>query len=411
MLVQLLRSARGARGVAVALMQSGVFAAACGAQEGSDLVVSSDSALSAIVAELLPDLARRSGMELREPVRVEKRSREDLVRYLERKLDEELPEDEARAIVDAYALLGLVPADLDLRGVLMSLYTEQVSGFYEPDSTALFVMNDQPEADVRGLLVHELVHAVQDQSEDLVALTDPDRGSDRATAAQAAIEGHATLVMFEYMAEEQMGSAVDLSQIPGFGPMLRENLQGIRTQFPVLASAPRIVQETLIFPYLEGAVFLQQLWSGGDRVVPFGDDLPTSTEQILVGLSAAPPIELLLEIRGGDSVREDVLGRLELGVLLEEHAGTGAGSVADAWEGDRYALVEGSDGQRVLVSHVLWEDEAARDRFLSVIGANLGAFGAEARVEPSEIDGRPASILTVGEADGITVRVSGTERR
>jgi hypothetical protein len=272
-------------------------------------------------------------------------------------------------------------------------------------------MNDQPEADVRGLLVHELVHAVQDQSEDLVALTDPDRGSDRATAAQAAIEGHATLVMFEYMAEEQMGSAVDLSQIPGFGPMLRENLQGIRTQFPVLASAPRIVQETLIFPYLEGAVFLQQLWSGGDRVVPFGDDLPTSTEQILVGPSADPPVELLLEIRGGDSVREDVLGRLELGVLLEEHAGTGAGSVADAWEGDRYALVEGSDGQRVLVSHVLWEDEAARDRFLSVIGANLGAFGAEARVEPSEIDGRPASILTVGEADGITVRVSGTERR
>ena len=149
---------------------------ACGGtaqQPESELVVSSDATLRKLASELLPDLAARSGLELREPVRLEMRSREELVRYLESKLDEELPEEEARATVEAYALFGLVPNTLDLREVLLALYTEQVAGFYEPDSTALFVMDDQPEALLEGLLVHELVHAVQDQWVDLGALTDP----------------------------------------------------------------------------------------------------------------------------------------------------------------------------------------------------------------------------------------------
>ena len=91
---------------------------ACGGgaqQASSDLVISSDATLGELAAALLPDLAARSGLSLRAPVRLEMRSREQLVRYLESKLDEELPPEEARATVDAYALLGLVSADLDLR--------------------------------------------------------------------------------------------------------------------------------------------------------------------------------------------------------------------------------------------------------------------------------------------------------
>ena len=375
------------------------------------MVVSTDPVLAELAAELLPDLARRSGMELREPVRLEKRSRGELVRYLEFKLDEELPEDEAQARVDAYALFGLVPADLDLRQVLMGLYTEQVAGFYDPDSTTLFVMDDQPQADLRGLLIHELVHAVQDQSADLDALTDPDLGSDRATAAQAAIEGHATLVMFEYLAEQQVGAPVDLGQIPGFGALLRRNLEGVRSQFPALASAPRVLQESLIFPYVEGAVFLQSLWAAGERVVPFGENLPRSTEEILSGVGVGDPVELQLDVAGGEVVHEDVLGRLELGVLIEEHLRSDEAGLADGWDGDRYVLVERTDGTRALVSYILWEDEATRDRFADAIGSVLDQFGGEAVVERIEAVGRPATVLTVGVADGIEVRAVEAARR
>ena len=65
--------------------------------------MSSDPRLASMAAELLPELARRSGMELSKPVRLETRSREELARYLTSKLDEDLPESEARARVDGYA--------------------------------------------------------------------------------------------------------------------------------------------------------------------------------------------------------------------------------------------------------------------------------------------------------------------
>ncbi len=382
---------------------------ACGGtaqQPESELVVSSDATLRKLASELLPDLAARSGLELREPVRVEMRSREELVRYLESKLDEELPEEEARATVEAYALFGLVPDTLDLREVLLALYTEQVAGFYEPDSTTLFVMDDQPEALLEGLLVHELVHAVQDQWVDLGALADPKLGSDRATAAQAAIEGHATLVMLEYMAEQAQGTPVDLGALPNFANLLRSQLEGARDQFPALAAAPPVIQESLLFPYLEGAGYVHGLWAQGDRVAPFGEYLPKSTEQILGGTADDVPIELAMSVSGADIVHEDVLGRLELGVMLDQHLGPGSARFADGWGGDRYVLVEVGTGERGLIWYSVWDDEAARDRFVERFRDALGSLGGGASLEVMEVGGRAATVLRVGATDGVSVEVT-----
>lgn len=382
---------------------------ACGGtaqQPESELVVSSDATLRKLASELLPDLAARSGLELREPVRLEMRSREELVRYLESKLDEELPEEEARATVEAYALFGLVPDTLDLREVLLALYTEQVAGFYEPDSTTLFVMDDQPEALLEGLLVHELVHAVQDQWVDLGALTDPKLGSDRATAAQAAIEGHATLVMLEYMAEQAQGTPVDLGALPNFANLLRSQLEGARDQFPALAAAPPVIQESLLFPYLEGAGYVHGLWAQGDRVAPFGEYLPKSTEQILGGTADDVPIELAMSVSGADILHEDVLGRLELGVMLDQHLGPGSARFADGWGGDRYVLVEVGTGERGLIWYSVWDDEAARDRFVERFRDALGSLGGGASLEVMEVGGRAATVLRVGATDGVSVEVT-----
>ena len=378
-----------------------VSAAGCAAQSDSALVVSSDPELSALAASLLPELATRAGMELVSPVRLETRSRAELVRYLEAKLDEELPVEEARAIVEVYAFLGLVPADLDLRAVLLELYTEQVAGFYEPDSTALFVMDDQPRQQLQALLVHELVHAVQDQTADLDALTDADLGNDRATAAQAAIEGHATLVMFEYFLSEQAGAPVDLGQIEDFGAQMRPVLSAMNDQFPALAGAPRVVRESLLFPYVDGASYVQRLWRGGERIAPFGDHLPQSTEQVLVS-GAAEPLTIRLDTDEATKVHEDVLGRLELGIFLEDVAAlpaTGPGSaaaIADAWDGDKYVLAVAADGLTGLALVVVWSDATARDGFMSALESSSGRLGGTLSLEPTEIDGRPGSIVRIG---------------
>ncbi len=194
---------------------------ACGPQvQDTTFVVSSDPDLRARVAELLPDLAARAGMELVRPIRAERRSREQLESYLLFKLDQELPPDEARHLTRTYSLIGLVDEDLDLRALLVSIYKEQVAGFYDPDSTALFVMDDMPADMLESVLIHELVHAVQDQTANLDSLTAEERGNDRQAAAQSAIEGHATLIMFEYMAEQMRGEPFDISQLPDFSQAL-----------------------------------------------------------------------------------------------------------------------------------------------------------------------------------------------
>jgi hypothetical protein len=399
------------RTLAFSALSLGVMTTGCVGQTAPDLVISSDPQLRAMAAELLPDLAARAGMELTRPVRLEVRSRDELVRYLEFKLDTELPAGEARDRADAYAMLGLVPADLDLRAVLLGLYTEQVAGFYEPDSTALFVLDDQPEEALEALLVHELVHAVQDQTADLDALTDPALGNDRATAAQAAIEGHATLVMFEYLTEAMTGRPIDLGQIPDFASQVRPALAAMNAQFPALARAPRVIRESLLFPYVDGAGFVQGLWTGGERLSPFGADLPLSTEQILRP-DAEAPIELSLAVDGAETVLDDVLGSFELQILLEEVlgvpggggiAGQGeAGALAAAWDGDRYALVTRPDGSRGLAWYVLWADESSRDRFVHAVEERSGSFGGPVQVEPTQFGDHAASVVFVG-GTGYTV--------
>ena len=389
------------RPLSIALTCLAALSAGCGAQAGSELVVSSDPELRRLAAEVLPDIVERSGMELKVPVRLEVRTRSELERYLESKLDEELPPEEAKARVGVYAMLGLLDPDTDLRALLLGLYGEQVAGFYEPDSTAFFVIEGQSVATLRPLLVHELVHAVQDQSVDLRALSDSDLGNDRATAAMAAIEGHATLVMFEYLAEQMSGTPLDLATVSNFAVQIRPALEAT-AKFPALASAPRIIRESLLFPYVEGAIFAHGLWSETNRVVPFGDAMPLSTEQVF-DPAAASPVELAVEVSGATQVLTDVLGSLELGILIEDVLGVAkgaggrrAGGMADGWDGDRFVLVDVAGEGLSLSFATLWDSEEARDAFSDRVEVRGEHFGAVPRVERTSIEGHPASILSLG---------------
>lgn len=391
-------------------------ASGCSGQASQpDLVVSSDPQLAAIAADLLPNLAERAGMDLSDPVRLETRSREELVNYLSVKLDEDLPEDEATARRDVYALLGLVEPDLDLRNLLLDLYTEQVAGFYDPDSTALFVLADQPKAAVEALLLHELVHAVQDQNVRLDELTNPDLGNDQVTAAQAAIEGHATLVMFEYLAEQVAGSRINLSQIPDFESQVRPALSGMEEQFPALEGAPRIIRESLLFPYLEGAVFVQRLWADGERHNPLGPMMPSSTEQV-VHPDAEGAIGLTIVVDEGKVVLQDGLGAFELQVFLEEvldipggTAGEGeAGTLAAMWDGDTYVLIESADGDRHLVWVVVWSDGEGHEVFAQRIESHTDSWGAAVSVDRIVLEGRSATVLKIGGSVNATVEAVAT---
>jgi hypothetical protein len=393
---------------------------ACGSEPpDTTFVISSDPALRTRVAELLPALADRAGMELTRPIRAERRTREELESYLRYKLDQELPPAEAEVRTRSYALLGMVPQELDLRGLLLSVYTEQVAGFYDPDSTALFVMDDMAVELLETVLVHELVHAVQDQTVDLDSLTAKERGNDRQVAAQSAIEGHATLVMLEHMAEGLRGEPVDLSSLPDFSQSIRPALEAMRDQYPVLASAPSIIQESLLFPYVEGASFVASSWqASGGRPPPFWDLLPQSTEQVLNPDRAAPhevdaPTELLLS--PGEAVEvayENTLGQMEVGVFLETLLGDGHRGLAQGWDGDRFLLlkVPGNETDGLVWASV-WDSEGQRDAFVSALQGGLGQLPLPATLVEADVLGRPGALLRIGLGEGVEVEISeGTPR-
>ncbi|MFN2326966.1 MAG: hypothetical protein ABR551_13960 [Gemmatimonadales bacterium] len=358
------------------------------------------ASLGAMVDSLLPPIAAASGLEVRRPVRYALQSQADARSFLEAQLDEELGGEGASGMERAYKAFGLLPDTLDLRALMLELLMEQVVGYYDPATDHLYVVEGVAASTAGPVVAHELVHALQDQWTDLDSLVAAERGNDRRLAAQAAAEGQAMLVMLALQAAESTGQALDPGALPDLGPMMRPALEAENERFPVFQRSPRLIRETLIFPYTGGASFVQALFrhhSNGAPPVPFGDLLPQSTEQVLeperafLGERDVPTeIELGAPGPGWEVVYSNTLGQLEAGIFLVERTGNAAAS-ASGWDGDRYALLEGPGGAEALVWYTVWDDEAAAERFVRALGA-LGALGVDPaglHVTRSTVSGRP----------------------
>jgi hypothetical protein len=350
--------------------------------------------LDAVVDSLLPQLAPLSGLAIREPVRVAVRSADQVRAFVEHRLAEDYSPATVDGIRTAYALLGLVPDTLDLARLLTDLYAEQIVGYYDPDSTTLYVVAGVPDEALRPVLAHELVHALQDQHLDLDSLIAPERGNDRQLAAQAAIEGHATLVMLAFLARDATGQAVDPATLPDPSAQIRAGLSGTAA-FPVFQSAPEVLREVLVFPYAEGASFAWTTWARATPRPTFAELIPESTEQVLdparFRMHDAPVDVVFGDEASWRVVYENSLGAFETGLFLRIRGGDAR--AATGWAGDRYRVIEGGSGERALVWHSVWDDEAAADGFAAAAAAILGDEAVE-RYDA----GRPAVLIRVGRA-------------
>jgi hypothetical protein len=357
-----------------------------------------DGSFDDMVADLLPAVERLSGMRATGEIRVETTTPDDVRRYVESRLDVWLPGEELERMQRAYAMLGLLPDTLDLRSLLLALYGEQVAGFYDPETKALYVLETQA-AGIEPVLMHELVHAIQDQHANLDSLISQRGRNDRQTAAQAAIEGHATLAMFAWLAESMTGDTVNPATMPDPGSSAAGLFAG-NDEFPVFGRAPRIIRETLLFPYVSGASFVQALWrTEAGRVPPFGAFMPQSTEQVLDPRARFiedrdEPTELSHDdTEGPDRLWENTLGAFETRLFVEE--ATGATDGARGWDGDRYTLYESATGN-VLVWTSIWDDASAADLFAERADRFVAGNGRGGFVRRIEIDGRPGVRMVIG---------------
>jgi hypothetical protein len=391
---------------------------ACG--KGDD----ADGPYAARVREDIPKIERATGLEFRTPPRVESQPRDSVRAFLERRFNEDLPASELNAMERAYKTFGLVPASMDLRRFLLDLLTEQVAGYYDPKAKTLYVVEGGDESLTNITISHELVHALQDQHFNLDSLTRARDDNDRLTTGQAVVEGQATLEQISVM----IGSDNAITAMPGGWDRVRQMIRESQGSMPVFASAPTILQETLIFPYLTGAEFMRRFKQEAEGESPF-TRMPSSTEQLLhperYFESRDDPTTVTLPApSSGRAVYQNNLGEFETRILLFEYLKDQGSAVRGAagWDGDRYALIETPRGDAIAWVTV-WDNSIDAAEFFDLLDVSMikrhggritpsgsgttrtyGASGRRILLQISDINGRPV-VLYVDAPAGVSPRL------
>ena len=182
----------------------------------------------------------------------------ELAERIAQELQAYTPEDAAedeRILV----ALGVLTPDDDLRALIIRGYSEQVAGYYDPESRELVVGVEDPSARLGRIeelvLAHELEHALADEVLGLPELDEASEGEEDAVLArQALTEGDATLTMQHYV--EVGFSVVDQLLLP-------TELAGLTEQLAGFTELPHYVQRSFTFPYEEGSVFVSELVTRG----------------------------------------------------------------------------------------------------------------------------------------------------
>lgn len=371
----------------------------CPAQSAPD-----SAALRALVDSIMPQIEQVSGMKERRPVQFARPTRAQVETYIEQELKRHFPGEELTATRDLYADLGLVPDTLDLRRLMLDLYMEQVVGYYDPATKKLYVVRGVPMDSVVPVLSHELVHALQDQYVNLDSLISGKRGNDRQSAAQAAMEGQATVLMIALMGK-RLGQRVDIARLPDLGDKWGAMLQAGYRRYPVFRKAPHIIQETLLFPYIRGSSFMQALaraaeqhGGSGPPPLPFDSLLPQSTEQVLypdskfIAQRDTPTNVVIGPAASGWHIRyQNTMGEFEMSIFLSQYLGEAMGDRdARGWDGDCIALLRGPAGQDAVVWYSVWDDTASANRFAAAYRRTLAArHGRRGLVTRRQVQGRP----------------------
>ncbi|MDB4886687.1 MAG: hypothetical protein JWN79_2125 [Gemmatimonadetes bacterium] len=309
------------------------------------------------VADAIPRIEKAIGVPFKHPPRVEERTREEVHAFLLKQFNESKSAQSLAGEEVAQKLLGLIPPAMDLRAFLIKVLDEQIVGYYDPALKTLYVVKGADEQMVGITIAHELIHALQDQYVNLDSIQKSIGDADRATAAQAVIEGQATYEQMMIMG----GGADNIALRVGGRDAMREMIRERMGSMPVMATAPMVIQESLLFPYLSGADFVQRFKEQKGATNPLLA-MPRSTEQILhtpayFGATPDEPSVVSLPApSGATTVYENDLGEFGTRLFLYQHLGdqTTAARAAAGWDGDRYVVVEGAGGRGIVWASV-WD--------------------------------------------------------
>jgi hypothetical protein len=390
--------------------------------------------LFALVDELLKFSSDESGLAIKSTVKRKITSRAEVESYLKAKFAED--EGAKRLQRDEIVLkkFGLLDRDFDLKPFLLALLTEQVEAYYDSKTKTVNMLDWVDVEEQKPVLAHELTHALQDQRVNLDKWDDqtPDDVSLTAaadsdhlakdeldTARDAVVEGQATAVMMDYILKPMGKSLVKDPEVMDF---VKQQMSSSDSS-PVLARAPLLLSESLLFPYREGLSFEQDIWMDKGQAAAFAGALdrpPTSSWEIMnprqYEQKNTPAIPLLPNIHPlVDKLFKpyDIgqVGQLDLQILAGIFAGEEvARTLTPAWNGGVYwagqklsattAAEQNSTDSLALFYLSAWKNDASAETFTQMYATQLGRKYSGLKPDVAAQQAGAAS-LPVGETEQV----------
>ena len=309
---------------------------------------------------------------------------QELERFIMHQIDKQYGAQHLDDYEMVMRLLGFWRTRIDLKQLIFDLYSEQAMGVYDLDSRKLLLRPffDPEEGFGRTIIAHEICHALQDQHFDLARiLKDRMDNDDALLAALCVIEGDATLIMSDYMSRHL--SPALLLEVPKY----------LSYDQSTLMNAPYFIRQTLLFPYLQGFMFVSEALrrKGSIDADDIFRDIPCSTEQILhpekYFVERDNPTSLVLfdySNQLGPDWRlayTNVHGEYAIRLLFEEELGAREASVAAAgWDGDRYVLYRRAMTSYWLYWESVWDTQDDAEEFFTNLQRLVKTQHSEAEI-------------------------------
>ena len=307
------------------------------------------------VTSQMETVERIRQMEFLRPVDGFEIDSNELEAKLRSMFDSDLPvsaEDYGRILI---ALHLIEPSEADPVETLLALYQSQVLAFYDPETHIFYSVEGAggPGMNLPGMrdvvLVHELVHALQDQRYSAGATLESRRHDwDSSLVYQTLLEGEAMLVM--------LGTIGDLEEIAANDELLdMMAVLGPGAASMGLDVVPEYFVDSMIFPYTKGLDLMARSFreGGWQAVGKLFDNPPTSTAQLL-HRGDPPPIEVTLP-RVSHSMIETTFGEFHWSMLVGPASAAG-------WRGDRLAVF-GHGESLTVITDTRWTNATEAEEF------------------------------------------------
>jgi hypothetical protein len=324
------------------------------------------------INSVLSNLSAITGFRVRRQLPFQMLTRDEINKFLKDQIRRSVKPEELRAEETTLKKFGFVPPDFDLKTTTIELLTEQAAAFYDFHRKKLFISDWASENMRETALVHELAHALADQTFPIQKfLGKGGDDSENSIARESVVEGQASWLMIEYGAR-QTGRTLKDPQTAD--ELLREQPEnpGDDSVYPVFSKAPLYIRRTLMFPYEEGerfqqAVFLKDGQAGFSRVFT---DPPLTTSQVLhpdryFAKVAATAPELPKPVAHSKAFVGGSVGELDQRILLQQYLDSGsAESLAPKLKGATYRIDESKQDRRQTMLYISeWEDEKAAGQY------------------------------------------------